>query len=164
MHWYMDFGDVLRLHGQPHARRSRLRAYMDAYDECEEKRNWTDMSPITACSFNRIACDQCLIRRHVVTFLDDDPFCPRSFNAESTEDCFHGLEEYNGLCEDCWLREEFGCGWGGHVCTQCVHDKHKMESIAVPCIHCGPCIHCELEGEFHCVATCMRARSILVTG
>ena len=157
MAWYLDFASTFRLHELPHARRARFREYLDAYEECELSRNWTDNSPIPGCQLNTIACDACLIERHVNNALQYDPWCPRRFNAQSKEDCFEGMEQYDGLCEDCWIEEQFGCGWGEHNCTNCAYDKHRVEEIAVRCIDCGPCENPECDPEFyHCSGSCGR--------
>jgi hypothetical protein len=151
----MDFAHTRHLHGLPHARRARIREHEDAYDECERRRNWTDNSPIPGCSRNTIACDACLIERHVNKTLQDDPWCPRSFNGQSSENCFWGLERYSGLCEDCGIEEEFGCGWGEHNCTHCAYDKHHCEEIVVRCIDCGPCENPACDRvNFHCTGNC----------
>ena len=142
-------------------RRMGVRRYNDALDALLATRGWTDNSPVLGCVWDRIACDYCLAERHVENELGYNPYCPQLYDPDSTEDCLWGDPQYGGLCDACWLKLEFGCGWGMHICSQCVHSAHHSELIAMPCIHCAPCPNC---ADPHCVVVCPNTREIEIVG
>ena len=140
------------------SRRLRMVQFVEAYDICLRTRSWTDCSPITACGLDPIACDDCLVERHVINLFQDDPFCPQRHNPWSTEDCVWGrYHTTRGVCDDCNTRIQFGCGWGrDHRCAQCVYSNHHSEENLVECGLCGPCglPICEESRAWHCRMVC----------
>jgi hypothetical protein len=119
-------------------RRERVMAYDDAYMRCREGRTWTSRQPIPGCSFAAGGCDWCQIHRYVTQTLQDDAYCPRSFNGDSLERCLFS-EPNRIMCDTCEMKMDFGCGYGFHDCLDCVADNHRSEHVLVSCAECGFC-------------------------
>ena len=155
--FFVDTWTLITFHNLSWGRRVRTRRYWDALDECEKFVTWTDNTSIAACSRHEIACRSCLVRRHVVKMLGENMDCPQSANPDSREACFNGVSTFGGLCQDCFDRVEFGCGYGGdHKCEGCVYDAHHSQMLTTQCTQCGHCedAACEWADRFHCRVTC----------
>jgi hypothetical protein len=139
-------------------RRMRIAAYKYAVDVCFRDRTWTDMSPVPGCS--RAGCEECYVHRHVIQEIQDDPYCPRSFNEHSLEPCLDPNPR-TGLCDACQIVAEFGCGWGDHNCRSCIVDCHSYDRVETPCGECGPCDNpacVEANDDGHCGVVCPTAQ------
>ena len=148
---------LIRFHNMPRSRRCRTRKFWDEYEECRAKGRWADMSPVIGCTQHVIGCANCLSHRQAIAVSGEDLWCPQKTNADSDETCFWGEDGiHGGLCEDCFRRKEFGCGWGSHECTLCITDNHSFEVIVRQCTHCGPCpaMHGNEEDWPHCRQVC----------
>jgi hypothetical protein len=155
--FYVEVRLLIRFHEMPRSRRCRTRMYWDEYADSRANASWTDMSPVMGCTYHAIGCPACLSHRQATDVVGEEIMCPRKTNPDSEEKCFWGEDGINGgLCADCFIQAEFGCGWGGHECTACIVDNHHSEEIAQHCADCGPCIamHDNDEEGGHCRQVC----------
>ena len=136
----VDVNLLIRFHEMPRSRRSRTRMYWDEYDDSRAKKSWTDISPVIGCTIHVIGCQDCLSHRQDTVVTNLDVWCPRKTNTYSEEKCFWGEDGIDdGLCDECFRKAEFGCGWGGHECSACILDNHRVDVILQHCADCGPC-------------------------